>query len=354
MSVKDLFKLVSNRLGLFAAFHRLANAETLTAVMFHRVLPAERLGEADPLYTVSDTLLRQCLLYFRRHYAVIGLNDLLAAQSGERRLPRRALLVTFDDGWDDNFEFALPVLTEEGVPAVVFVATEPLTDDRPWWWQEVLLGALRDGRADYATLWALAPGTPAEPPASPDPLALLARFAAWPGRDAALARYVSPGSSRHMLTPTRLAQLAAGGFGVGSHGATHLPLTLVADAAAEIEQSRRTLDGILSTGACSSLSFPHGRHSPQVIEACLAAGLSFVFTSDAVLNRVVGGRAAPVLGRIEMPADKIADARGRLQSRRMATWLFLRPRRRLGADFDHGSSGPDGRPSILPWGQQPA
>ena len=98
--------------------------------MFHRVLPrgGPRWEQAEPAYTISDRVFVECLEFFRRYYTVVSLDDVLAARQGLRPLPPRALLITFDDGWLDNLEVALPPLQRAGLPAGVFAATEPLAD----------------------------------------------------------------------------------------------------------------------------------------------------------------------------------------------------------------------------------
>ena len=65
---------------------------------------------------------------------------------GLKALPRRAVLVTFDDGWRDNLDYAYPLLRRFGMPATLFTATEMLDEKSVCWWQEVLLWALRTGR----------------------------------------------------------------------------------------------------------------------------------------------------------------------------------------------------------------
>jgi peptidoglycan/xylan/chitin deacetylase (PgdA/CDA1 family) len=106
---------------------------------------------------------------------------------------------------------------------------------------------------------------------------------------------------------------------------------MIADPGADIERSRRALANFLPGKAKAALSFPHGRYSSSVIDAARSAGFQLLFTSDAILNGLADGRPTRLLGRIEIPGHRIADRHGRLQSHRLATWLFLRPRRRLGA-----------------------
>ncbi len=326
MGIHEAAKVCCERLGILAAFHRAMNHRTLTVVMFHRVLPAEAMGGADPDYTISDALFGQCLSFFRRHYTLVGIDDVLSARDGRTTLSGPSLLITFDDGWDDNLDFAVPYLAVAAMPALVFASADAVMDGRSWWWQEVLLAALRQGRAGYGPLWNAVPGEGAGPPASEPVLDLLVRYGLRSAeiRDEALARLAGNGAIRHMLTPARLQALAAAGIAVGSHGAAHLPLTMIDDPRGDMERSRRILGDLLAERFSNVLSFPHGCTSPKVTSAAFSAGFKLLFSSDAVLNRLAAGRPAPLLGRIEIPAAQIADVHGRLQPQRLATWLFLR------------------------------
>src|SRR5262249_49875913 len=53
------------------------------------------------------------------------------------RLPRRAVVVTFDDGYRDNYEHAWPILCTYGIPATFFVVTGALDRQLRLWWEEV-------------------------------------------------------------------------------------------------------------------------------------------------------------------------------------------------------------------------
>ena len=63
--------------------------------------------------------------YLQEHgYRVVSLPDLLAAGTLSRQLPRRAVVLTFSDGWESFREYAAPVLKGLGFPATVFVYTD--------------------------------------------------------------------------------------------------------------------------------------------------------------------------------------------------------------------------------------
>ena len=62
------------------------------------------------------------------------------------QVPRRAAVITFDDGYADNCTSGLPLLEEFDVSATVFLATGALGKDREFWWDELEKALLRPGR----------------------------------------------------------------------------------------------------------------------------------------------------------------------------------------------------------------
>src|SRR5262249_18700325 len=109
--------------GALSLYHRLRNRSALTVAMFHRVLSPKdpRWNGALPHWTLAEDVFDDCLSFFKRHYTIVGLQDLLGSLRGERSLPPRSLLLTFDDGYADNEEYALRLLRRHGLPAVVFI-----------------------------------------------------------------------------------------------------------------------------------------------------------------------------------------------------------------------------------------
>jgi peptidoglycan/xylan/chitin deacetylase (PgdA/CDA1 family) len=77
--------------------------------------------------------LRAQLTYLKRHYEVRALSDVVQCLRAGGRLPPYVAVVTFDDGYRDNFTRAFPILVELGVPATIFLATGFLDDGAPLW-----------------------------------------------------------------------------------------------------------------------------------------------------------------------------------------------------------------------------
>jgi peptidoglycan/xylan/chitin deacetylase (PgdA/CDA1 family) len=65
----------------------------------------------------------------------VSLDTIAAAVTHGRTLPERAVAVTFDDGFRDTFEVAFPILERHGVPATVFVSTDLIESNEPFWFE---------------------------------------------------------------------------------------------------------------------------------------------------------------------------------------------------------------------------
>lgn len=118
-------------------FAPMAKAKPLAILIFHRVL-----AQVDPLLSgepdISTFDWQMNLL--ARHFNVLPLSDAIShLQSGT--LPARAVSITFDDGYADNYENALPVLEKYNLPATFFIATGYL--DGGCMWNDRIIESLR-------------------------------------------------------------------------------------------------------------------------------------------------------------------------------------------------------------------
>ncbi|MCW3040331.1 MAG: polysaccharide deacetylase, partial [Solirubrobacterales bacterium] len=104
------------------------------------VLTYHRIGDADAcpydrgLFSATQARLDEQMAYLRRHFDIVDTAEGLRAAYGRRG---RAVAVTFDDGYRDNYDLALPVLREHRIPATFFVATGFVDRPRVSWWDEL-------------------------------------------------------------------------------------------------------------------------------------------------------------------------------------------------------------------------
>lgn len=339
--LKDLFKKLLYASGAMTAYHRLRNADSLTVVMFHRILdPADpRWTSCDPDYTLATPWLSESLAFFKRHYNVVSLGQVLDSRCDGAALPARALLITFDDGWSDNADYALPELQRHGLPALMFVVADAVGSRQPFF-QERLIAAWRRGKLRVDELAAAMRPHDADgwQPADNSMAGLreaIARLEALApaARDDVLERFMHDMDDglRHMVNTPDLERLQAGGVALGLHGKTHTPMTVAADVDAELGGARAELARQLGQPAAGfeSMSFPHGAYDAAIAQQAREAGYELVFTSVPVLNPV-SPKVGWLLGRTGYETDTVVDAKGRFRPDWLAMYLFRREARRLG------------------------
>lgn len=114
--------------GLFRWMSPGGDAGRLTVLIFHRVV-----ATPDPLFPdeVDAQRFDQILGWLTQWFQILPLDE-AARRLKEGTLPPRAAVLTFDDGYADNEEVALPLLRMHGVPCTFFIATGFLDGGRMW------------------------------------------------------------------------------------------------------------------------------------------------------------------------------------------------------------------------------
>jgi peptidoglycan/xylan/chitin deacetylase (PgdA/CDA1 family) len=125
----------------------------LLVLNYHRIgEPGSSVLDHDLFSATADQFERQ-VDHFAANCDVIALDEVPAALRASRG---RRVLITFDDGYRDNFDLAFPILRAAGVPAAFFLATGFLDRPRLSWWDELAwMGAGREAPERYKRL---APG----------------------------------------------------------------------------------------------------------------------------------------------------------------------------------------------------
>ena len=326
-TLKSHVKRLAFDSGALSAW-RGVRAPALTSILFHRVLPAgdPRAPAADRDYTMRLDIFEACLDALRAWYCPVSLGDIEAAMAGRQALPGNALLITFDDGWEDTARYAVPALQKRDMPSLIFITTGAIgREDVPW--RDIVALALRAGALslpDTAT---------ASPDASRDGLDALLDWLDGmvpEERGRILQQALDTAGSRVrplMMTPETLRKLAEDGVGLGGHGTSHIPLTTLVDVERELLQCQTEFKRL--TGRVPrSFAFPHGLYSANVLTATRRSGYDLIFTSDRHLNPLRKGRpVSSVFGRISMSERDVTDGSGAFSAQKLAYWLTLQPRK---------------------------
>lgn len=91
----------------------------LRVLMYHKV----SLQHRDFLTVTQDQLKKQ-LIYLKKRHQFINLSDLAAAINGTKPLPSNSLLVTFDDGYKNNYDLAYPIFKKLNLPFSIFLVSD--------------------------------------------------------------------------------------------------------------------------------------------------------------------------------------------------------------------------------------
>lgn len=97
--------------------------------MYHRFSEIARPG-----YTSRASFSAQ-LDHLRKHYRVMSLAELIQCQDKGGQLPANTIVITIDDGYEDFYSIAFPLLKQSGLPATLFVTTG-FVDGRLWLWPD--------------------------------------------------------------------------------------------------------------------------------------------------------------------------------------------------------------------------
>jgi len=103
--------------------------------MYHRILPKDdpRYHLEEPGMLVTPETFEMHLIEAKKHFEIIHLSDWLERRNKGLPLPVKACAFTFDDGWLDNFEYALPLLIHHKVPATLFAVAAKIGTDFQFW-----------------------------------------------------------------------------------------------------------------------------------------------------------------------------------------------------------------------------
>ena len=111
-------------------------AKSLTVINYHRIDNPHRkdFDSFKPNVSATPDDFQRQMEYLSKWFNVVSMQDVLKWLDGQKELPRYAALITFDDGYLDNYTFAYPILRAHLFPALIFLTTEHIGTDFPFYW----------------------------------------------------------------------------------------------------------------------------------------------------------------------------------------------------------------------------
>jgi peptidoglycan/xylan/chitin deacetylase (PgdA/CDA1 family) len=128
---------IANRVGFFTTYGFLRRKFTksqIAVLLYHRVCARNNDWDSD---TMSPDQFKLQIEHFCNNYEIISLENLSQYIHEGKSLPEKAVVITFDDGYLDNFLYAFPILNKNKVPATIFLTTGHVATDKLFWWDKV-------------------------------------------------------------------------------------------------------------------------------------------------------------------------------------------------------------------------
>jgi len=100
-----------------------------------------------PAWRLTRSAFRAQLEHLTRHFRVIPMEELTALLVEGESLPARAVGVTFDDGYRDNFTEAFPVIRDTGCPTTIYLTAGLIGTTETLWWDKLLYVVLETSRS---------------------------------------------------------------------------------------------------------------------------------------------------------------------------------------------------------------
>jgi peptidoglycan/xylan/chitin deacetylase (PgdA/CDA1 family) len=297
--VKRQIERVVNTRKVTSGLHYLIRNRT-AFLGYHGVSPA---SESAPAWTlVSESSFRVQMQYIREWFNCISIDEALADRSQRKTKP--AAVVTFDDGYANNLEVALPILEEYRIPAIVYITTGNVLD-RDLFWPDVIW--MVAGKASPVSVDLSGVGSPLsgyvlnldEETYVEEVLRLLEDIKKIPAerRKSAVEMIVKridtrsggrapyPPVEGHAFTPLTAEQVARLArhplITIGAHTHCHNLLDQIPLQQAEetIIQSKQILEEITGT-AVHHFAYPNGNFNDNIVRIVRAAGFRSAVTFD--------------------------------------------------------------------------
>lgn len=196
----------------------------IPVLMYHRVVEKSPTGSKHGTWVSAKHFRDQMVSLRVRGYTPITFAQYRKCMMGNSMFPDRPVFLTFDDGYEDNYTVAFPILRDVEFPAVVFLVTD--SKRRTNFWD---------------------PDEPRVP----------------------------------LMSPGQMREMAKYGIEFGSHTVSHRRLPEISSSAdaKELRDSKSYLEDILGSEVFS-FAYPYGALNPHVKELVREAGYSFALAAD--------------------------------------------------------------------------
>ena len=296
--------------------NRPSNPNHLIILAYHRVMPeVENFPFDSKLISATPSQFEWQVKYIKSHYNLISFDDLVKLRESGEPLPERSIIITFDDGFDDNYLYAFPILKKHDAKASFFISTDYIGSDKIFWFdwvaflcnklqKDIVLEVRPNGdsvelsRTQHKTEMVQSCLSFLKRISDEDRKEVIKQLESAVKKGAVKSEF-SRAMSWEMVKYMHDSAFAE----IGSHAKSHAILSQLNDEelSIEVDESRGIICNQLSS-KCSTLSYPVGgatAYNDNVVEAVKKAGYDYAVTYMPGLN-IVGETSDYLLKRLHV------------------------------------------------------
>ena len=297
MSVKERAAGLLSHAGLLRMLEQLPTQPGILVFNHHRIGDRDSCQYDRQLFSASAEQFDYQLSYIKRHFPVLLPHELGEMISQKRSLKRMHAMITFDDGYLDNYTIAYKILRQHDLTATFYLVSNYVgTGYLPWW--DLIAYLIRQSPEQSLDLsYCKERPLLLEPDREAAIQTVVAAYKSNLNQDAATflrelqdqSGVAAPTAARRFLDWNEAREMVAGGMEIGAHTQTHPIMSRLSseDQRRELTQSKVTLEEQLGAKV-ESLAYPNGSpkdFTPDTLRHVEEAGYTTAFSFYGGINR---------------------------------------------------------------------
>ena len=274
---------ILNHIGFFDIYaiirERITHSQ-VAILMYHRVSPMNDNWSLAPL---SPEYFERQIDYFASNYEIISLDSLANIILKGNPLPAKAVVITFDDGYRDNYMYAYPTLKKYKVPATIFVTTGHIGSDELFWWDKVgyIIEHSKKIRLDLDKLWSYSIQSKKEKSETQNDIIKKLKIVSEEEKNNIIKKLkdvsgvdIPPGLANNMILSWEdIKEMSDYGITFGAHTISHPILNHIPieQAQLEITQSKNEIENHIDKKVVL-FSYPNGDYSEEIVDCVRKTG----------------------------------------------------------------------------------
>jgi peptidoglycan/xylan/chitin deacetylase (PgdA/CDA1 family) len=137
-NLKSLLRRIASKMYYLSGAPSSGLTGKVTILTYHRVLSEKEINQSflPPGIYVRQHVFEQQMKYLMKNFHILSFQELIDLWHDQSMQPDcQYCVITFDDGWQDNYVYAYPILKEYSIPATIFVPTG-LIGTKQWFWPD--------------------------------------------------------------------------------------------------------------------------------------------------------------------------------------------------------------------------